>query len=128
VSCISKGELESGEPDYPTAFRWFKAGAKKGLTICSNNVGAMYLEGFGVPRNNKKAIKWFKRLSTFCCYADYNLALMYEEGIATSRNMKLAEQHFHLSQKDWWETSICPQVTDAQVAERKPLMILVHNF
>jgi len=123
-----KGELETREPDYSNAFQWFKQGAKKGLTICSNNVGVMYLEGLGVPRNNKKAIKWFKKLSSFCCYADYNLALMYEEGLATSRNMKLAEQHFNLAKKDWWETSICPAVTAEQAAERKPLTILAHNF
>jgi tetratricopeptide (TPR) repeat protein len=122
------GELESGEQDYATAFSWFKQGAKKGLTICSNNVGFMYLQGLGVPKNNKKAIKWFRKLSTFCCYADFNLAMMYEEGIATSKNVKLAEQHIQLAKKDWWETSICPPVTAPQIEEREPLAILLHNF
>jgi len=122
------GQTPDNEPNLKLAFEYFKKGSKGGLSACAVNVGVMYLEGLGVPRDIKKAMKWFSKLSTFCCYADYNLALMYEEGLGCRRDIKKAEAHFVISRSDIWENSICPPVNDEQLQAKKPLMARTHNF
>ncbi len=43
------------------AVRYFKANAENGETDSMLNLGAMYLEGRGVPKNEKEALKWYEK-------------------------------------------------------------------
>jgi len=122
------GERADHQPNYALAFRYFKQCAKKGLTIGASNVGTMYYLGLGVEQNSKKAMKWFKKVSEFCCYADFNLALMYEEGFGTMKDPMRSDLHFELATNQFFLPALCPVVTQAQFAEKKPLMVLIHNF
>jgi len=123
-----KGENPEKVVDNVKAFRYFKLATKKGHNMSACNVGTMYLQGLGVQMNYKKAHKWLRKLSTNCCYADYNLGLMYEEAMGVSRSLSKADEHFNLAQNDYFGSSLCPEVTADEFVKKVPMMILAHNF
>jgi len=123
-----KGETPEKIVDNEKGFKYFKQASKKGHNLSACNVGSMYLQGLGVQMNYKKALKWLKKLSTNCCYADYNLGIIFEEAMGVSRSLAKADEHFNLAQHDYFATSLCPEVSAEDFAKKTPLLILLHNF
>jgi len=89
-------EFEDGmqayrDKDYGTARLLWLPLAESGHTFAMNNVGMMYKKGYGVPRDYKKAVKYFKKSSDQgFSLASYNLAAMYQSGKGVKKNRKLA--------------------------------------
>ena len=49
------------ELDYAAAALWFRKAADQGHPNARNNLGIMYDNGWGVPRDEDEAVTWFRR-------------------------------------------------------------------
>jgi len=47
--------------DYKTAYRLFKPLAEQGLPLAQYNLGVMYYNGQGVPKDYAEAAKWYRK-------------------------------------------------------------------
>ncbi len=91
--------------DYPTAFREFKVLAKKGDPRAQTNLGAMYAEGKGTPRDDVEAFLWsMKAARQGHPPAEFNVSGMYREGRGVVRDLnhalawtRRAAYHGHVS-------------------------------
>jgi TPR repeat protein len=70
-------------PDnYSVAYRRFASRAKNGDAIAQNNLGHMYADGRGVPRDVQKAIYWYNRSAEHGFGpAKVNLGVVYLYGL-----------------------------------------------
>ena len=61
--------------------------AEKGQVLAQFNLGNMYVNGDGVPKNDVEAVKWY-RLAAEQGNADaqYNLGNMYSNGVGVPQN------------------------------------------
>ena len=51
---------QGGVPlDYAEAARWYRKAAKQGSAAAQNNMGVLYVWGFGVPQDSVEAYAWF---------------------------------------------------------------------
>jgi len=67
--------------DYATALREFKPMAERGDAGAQYNLGVMYANGRGVPRDDAEAAKWFnKATEQGNAKAQYALGLLYGHG------------------------------------------------
>ena len=73
--------------DYARAFRIWKPLADRADTSAQYNIGLMYANGLGVPRNDAEAVKWF-RLAAKAGIAGAlaNLGFMYEAGLGVAQD------------------------------------------
>jgi TPR repeat protein len=88
--------LERG--DYKTAFQIFQPLAEQGDADAQYNLGVMYHNGEGVPRDYAEAVKWY-RLAAEQGDADaqHNLGVMYHKGYGVPLNYVVAHMWFNLS-------------------------------
>ncbi len=65
--------------------------AEKGDAQAQYNLGVMYERGDGVPRDFKKAVKWFRKAAEQeFADAQYNLGVMYGAGKGVPKDFKEA--------------------------------------
>ena len=87
---------ESG--DYATALREWKPLAKQGNASAQHNLGVMYENGEGVPKNYKTAVKWYRGAAKQgYASAQTNLGVMYKEGLGEPQNYKTAVKWYRLA-------------------------------
>ena len=48
------------ERDYAQALGWYRAAAEQGNPDAQNNLGSMFLNGLGVPKDAVLAVKWYR--------------------------------------------------------------------
>ena len=94
--------------DYGTAFRLMKPLAERGDARAQHNLGVMYDYGRGVPQDNTKAAKWYRRAAEQGIpEAQHNLGLMYENGQGVPQdNTKAAK---------WYRRAAEQGIPEAQV-------------
>ena len=64
--------------EYATAFKQFRALAERGNAKAQHNLGVMYAEGQGVPRDYAEAMKWYRLAAEQgVARAQSNLGAMY---------------------------------------------------
>jgi hypothetical protein len=69
--------------------------AEQGDAQAQNNLGMMYFEGWGVPKDDKEAIKWFRvAASQGYALAQGNLGLMYAKGRGVPQDYVLSYMWF----------------------------------
>lgn len=56
-------DISGFRPDWNAALFWFEKAAKSGCWEANNNLGVMYLDGHGVPKNPKRAFDYLMRAS-----------------------------------------------------------------
>ncbi len=67
--------------DYRTAFAGFKKLAEQGLAIAQINLGLMYADGEGVPKNEQQAVAWYRKAAEQgSATAQMSLGVMYADG------------------------------------------------
>ena len=67
--------------DYRTAFAGFKKLAEQGDAQSQYNLGYMYADGQGVPKDDQQAVAWFRKAAEQrFFYAMCNLGLRYADG------------------------------------------------
>jgi len=75
-----------------------RARAEQGNPIAQYNLGHMYANGRGVPRNDAEAERWY-RLAAYQGHADaqYSLGLMYQLGYGVPEEDAEAERWYRLA-------------------------------
>lgn len=83
------------EGDYETALGYFMTAAEQGRASARNNLGVMYANGLGVPKDYAEAVTWF-RLAAEQGDADaqVNFGLTYLIGQGVPRDHAMAAQWF----------------------------------
>ena len=67
--------------DHPRALSYYELSAKQGYGYAQNNMGHVYLDGIGVPKNYEKAYKWFLLAMSQGVGSAYNeIAVMFYSG------------------------------------------------
>jgi len=106
---LQKGLDAYKNKDYATALRELKPLAenkgvssllysKEDVIIAQSKLGEMYQLGYGVPKDDKTAVKWY-RLAAEQGHADaqYNLGWMYRTGRGVPQDDKTAVKWFRLA-------------------------------
>lgn len=92
-SCAGVDESAAAKSrgDYATALAEFKAAADQGDAVAQYNLGLMYYNGQGVPRDDQLAAAWFRKAADQGhAVAQYNLGLMYAIGQGVPQDYKQA--------------------------------------
>ena len=93
--------------DAGKSFQETKIEAEKGNAPAQSNLGLMYADGQGVPKDEVEAVKWFRKAADQgYAYAQSNLGVMYEHGRGVVKNeveavkwyRKAADQGYALAQ------------------------------
>jgi len=80
-----------GAKDWASALTVCARDAQSGDVNAQRNLGAMYLQGYGVPRDPTQAFTWFKKAADAGSRdAAYQLAVMYEAGRGVPRDVAQA--------------------------------------
>ena len=67
--------------EYAKAAEWFRKAAEQGHAVAQFNLGFMYANGKGVPKNRSKAVEWVHKAAEQGHEdAQFNLGSMYAEG------------------------------------------------
>jgi len=81
--------------DYETAVSEWKPLAEQGHAAAQNNLGVMYNKGRGVLKNDKQAVRWYRKaVEQGHAAAKYNLGTMYKNGEGVLKDSKQAI--------NWW--------------------------
>ena len=81
--------------DYRMAFSGFKKLAEQGQADAQTNLGIMYDDGRGVPKDEKQAAAWFRKAAVQGqTDAQTNLGMMYACGIGMSKDEQQAVAWF----------------------------------
>ena len=87
---------ESG--DYATTLREWQTLALQGSAVAQFNLGLMYDEGTGVPKNNKTAVKWYKLAAKQgYAFAQSNLGVMCANRQGVPQDYKTALKWWRLA-------------------------------
>lgn len=72
--------------------------AEKGDAQAQCNLGVMYANGVGGPKDEAEAVKWFsKAAEQNCPQAQYNLGVMYANGMGVPKNEEEAHVWINLA-------------------------------
>jgi len=74
----AKSAYDSG--NYSVAFRLLSPLAEQGDVEAQIKLGLMYAQGYGVPKNCDKALKWYRRAAEHDVIEQATLGLLYEQG------------------------------------------------
>ena len=78
---FQKGAAAAQRGDLATALREWKLLAEQGNASAQFNLGVLYRDGQGVPKNEETAVKWFRLAAEQGnANAQYSLGLMYGTG------------------------------------------------
>jgi uncharacterized protein len=87
--------------DYPAAFKKLGVLARLGDSKAQYLIGQMYAFGWGVPKSDEDAIKWFRKAgmwsagtSDLAAAAEYYVGQSYAEGIGVPRNEAESQKWF----------------------------------
>ncbi len=92
VGPVAAGPLEDGLAaysikDYATALRLWRPLAAQGHASAQYNLGFMYFNGQGVPKDDAEAVKWYRLAAAQGnAYAQRDLAFMYDYGRGVPQN------------------------------------------
>lgn len=83
------------EIDYARAAQWFREAAIGGIANARYNLGVLYHQGLGVPRDLVQAIGWYRAAAHLDHpEAQYNLGIAHIEGIGTPYDPQMAASYF----------------------------------
>jgi TPR repeat protein len=95
---FSKGLQAAQAGDWQTALAEWTPLAKQGDSTAQYNLGLMYANGWGVPQNDKTAVKWYtKAAEQGDANAQFNLGNKYDNGKGVPENDKTAVKWFTLA-------------------------------
>lgn len=84
--------------DFLSALYYYKLAAEMGNNKALEMIACMYDNGFGVPQNDKEAIKWYlKAAERGNVVALYNIGWIYEHGRSIPQNIEEAIWYYKLA-------------------------------
>ena len=110
------------EVDYQEAFRFLTAAAKKGASRAIANLGYMYEEGLGVPKDVTKATELYERVGELEFFAAIALGRIYSKRSATSADQERAFKWYSVATGFDGRVSDCGELNEAKayVSKREP--------
>src|SRR5688572_21557209 len=79
--------------DYKEAFRLLSAATEKGASRAVLNLARMYAEGFGLPKDVRKAIRFYEAVAKVEIRAQLELARIYSRGLGVPTDAEAARKH-----------------------------------
>ncbi len=75
------------QPAPAEAIDWYKKAVRQGSLDAATNIGLMYAQGRGVPKDHAEALTWLRQAAEGGdAIAQYNLALLYSRGDGIPKN------------------------------------------
>jgi TPR repeat protein len=110
--------------EYAAAFSAFRELAEEGNAAAQFNLGQMYRQAQGVPRDVVEAARWYHRAAAQDdAQSQYNLGVMYYNGQGVPRNFVFSHMWLTLSAMSGAENAVrnramlVKQMTPEQIAE-----------
>ncbi len=104
---VYEGWTAARRGDFATALAEFRRLAEDGNFVAQYNLGVMYANGRGVPRDLEKAATWFQRSAEGGdARAQFNLGNLYARGEGMPRNLSRAAE--------WYAKAAEQNLPDAQ--------------
>ena len=73
--------------DFATALQEWQPLAEQGDAYAQFNLGLMYVNGYGVAKDDTKAVYWYRKAAEQGeAYAQYNLGVMYDKGYGVAED------------------------------------------
>ena len=95
---FGEGKKAMNRGDYAAALEIWRPLAEKGDADAQYNLGHLYRQGLGVPKDLAEAARWYaKAAGRGVPNAQYNLALMYAQGQGVRQDLVLAYMWFSLA-------------------------------
>ena len=89
---------KSKPPDYVNAAIWYRRGAELGHAASQNDLGWLYPNGWGVPRDPAQAIHWYRQSAAQSyATAQVNLGWLYHNGLGVPRDYGEALRWYSLA-------------------------------
>lgn len=125
---LDEGMAAVHRGDYATALRELRPLAEQGNAWAQYNLGVMYAEGAGVPKNDREAVKWYRRAAEQGdAKAQTNLGTMYAAGKGIPQDYVQAHLWFNLAAAQGVSVAgqnrdlVIGWMTPAQIAEAQRL-------
>ena len=84
--CYRIGD-ELTQQDYAEAIRWYRRAAEQGDAAAQNDLGSMYLNGFGVTKDTTEAARWYRKSAEQgVAIAQFNYAVRCLHGDGVERD------------------------------------------
>ena len=85
--------------NYPVALKIFTELAEQGDAAAQFNLGVMYANGEGVPKDASQAVTWYRKAAEQgVAQAQFNLGVMYASGEGVAENYVQAAKWLYLAQ------------------------------
>ena len=103
---FGKGLEAKNSGDFKTVLAEWIPLAEQGNAMAQFNLGHMYANGYGVPENDKTAVKWFtKAAEQGLAEGQFNLGAMYDFGDGVPENDKTAVKWYTLAAEQGYVTA-----------------------
>ena len=118
------GSLEDGmaayaRGNYAMALKFWQPYAEQGHADAQNNLGVIYANGRGVPRDDVEAVKWWRRAGEQGnAMAQFNLGVSYKTGWGVPRDYVSAHMWLNLAAEAGYE--IAPKIRDSTASKMTP--------
>jgi TPR repeat protein len=132
--CLAEAQQAHRRNDYATELRLLQPLADQGNAEAQDDLGSLYVTGWGVPQDYTEAVKWFRMAAEQGnVEAMDDLARMYVQGQGVPKNYVQAHLWFnlaaarrhpepgHLNYDAGARDSLAEQMTPAEVAEAQRL-------
>ena len=95
AALIALGLNQAVWADDVSDFRENLQAAAQGNAAAQYNLGVMYANGEGVPKDDAQAVQWYRKAAEQGdAKAQYNLGVMYANGLGVRQNYKIAKEWF----------------------------------
>ncbi|MCI0427175.1 MAG: sel1 repeat family protein [Nitrospiraceae bacterium] len=92
------GENAYHRGDYATALREWQPLAKQGHAVAQYNLGLLYANGQGVPKDDTQAQQWYEKAAVQGhANAQVNLGILYDYGRGVPQDFKMAVKWYRRS-------------------------------
>ena len=85
------GYMYDNDHFYADAMKWYRKAAEQGLVEAYLNIGSMYSDGNGVPKDYAQALFWWRKAADRGnSDAEFNIATLYQNGQGVPRDIAQA--------------------------------------
>ena len=110
--------------------KWYRNAADQGLAIAQLNVGLLYSEGHGVPKDKAEAARWYRKAADQrFALAQGELGRVYYLGWGLPQDYVQAYVSLSLTGSRWgpgaqYLEAVAAKMTPAQIAQAKAIVAM----
>ena len=111
---LEDGSVAYARGNYAMALKFWQPHAEQGHAEAQNNLGVIYANGQGVPRDDAEAVKWWRKAGEQGnAVAQFNLGVSYKTGWGVPQDYVSAYMWLNLAAAAGYETASKIQVSAA---------------